>query len=232
MVDGVYAVRLFGGGIINVYCDMTTDGGGWTVFQKRVDGSINFNRNWTQYRQEILTYHALLSELSLKSFHHCRSGFGNVNSEFWLGLENLHLLVTDRNSSLRVDLWDWEGSKAHAYYSIFHIGDRRHTNYTLTVDGYQGDAGDALGYHSNMKFSTPDWDNDQWPESCAVNDGAGWWYKGCSYASLNNKYYNMDDEKNKGVTIIDGINWYHWKETYSYSVKRVEMKTRPMQDAG
>ena len=147
-----------------------------------------------------------------------------MNSEFWLGLEQIHLLVTNRNSSLRVDLWDWERNRAYAHYSTFHVGSSHPSNYTLTVHGYNGTAGDALSYHSNCSFSTPDRDNDQWPDSCAIQVGAGWWFKGCSYASLNSKYYNM---RRARMAIIDGIMWYHWKEDYSYTLRRAEMKTRP-----
>jgi len=72
-------------------------------------------------------------------------------------------------------LWYW------AEYSTFSISDEV-GKYQLTVDGYSGNAGNALRIteysmwkaHGRM-FSTPDSDNDAFSNgNCAENDG--WWY--------------------------------------------------------
>ncbi|XP_055365211.1 angiopoietin-4 isoform X2 [Betta splendens] len=85
---------------VQVYCDMETGGGGWTVFQRRLNGSVDFQRSWREYR----------------------TGFGDVSGEHWLGNEALHLLSSQDQYSLRVELLDWEGNQAHSQYDRFTLG--------------------------------------------------------------------------------------------------------------
>ena len=47
----MYTINPDGGKPIRVLCDMTTDGGGWTVFQRRLDGSVDFFRDWKSYKE-------------------------------------------------------------------------------------------------------------------------------------------------------------------------------------
>lgn len=49
-------------GAFNVFSDQKTAGGGWTVFQKRLDGPVYFLLSLEDYKR----------------------GFGNFNGEFWL----------------------------------------------------------------------------------------------------------------------------------------------------
>ena len=123
---------------------MDTDGGGWTVFQFRETGLANFFRNWTDYQQ----------------------GFGNLDGEFWLGLEKIHYL-TPTATQLQIDMQDFEGNSRYAQYSNFTVGNSA-SRYTLSVTGYSGTAGDSLiSYHNGHKFSTRDQDNDIYGENCA-----------------------------------------------------------------
>ena len=163
--SGVYSIDPDGKGSFDVYCDMRTDGGGWTVFQRRQDGSVDFYRGWSDYK----------------------SGFGQLTSEFWLGNDTIHRLTASRASSLRVELEDWNGVRVYAKYGQFNIGDEQ-AEYRLEANSYSGTAGDSLAYHNNMAFSTKDRDNDRNFGKCAVSYTGAWWYKSCHNSNLNGKY--------------------------------------------
>ncbi|GAA6232593.1 tenascin-X isoform X2 [Lates japonicus] len=175
-----------------VYCDMETDGGGWTVFQRRKDGSVDFFRGWKDYAK----------------------GFGDLNGEFWLGLDNLHNLTAMTRMSLRVDLRDGAES-AYAKYTMFEVAKR---NYKLTVGGFNGTAGDSLTYHNDRIFSTKDRDPAPFITRCAMSYRGGWWYKNCHEANLNGLY--GIDVKHQGVI------WTTWKGK-DFSIPFTEMKMRP-----
>ena len=197
--SGVYSVNPDGKGSFNVYCDMRTDGGGWTVFQRRQDGSVDFYRGWNDYK----------------------SGFGQLTAEFWLGNDGIHRLTAARPSTLRVELGDWNGVKVYAKYGKFNIGDEQ-AKYRLEVGSYSGTAGDSLrtGFNlNNMAFSTKDKDYDIYPYgNCAVQFTGAWWYKSCHNSNLNGKYLgNKYDNR--------GAMWYHFRS--HLSLKFTEMKLRP-----
>ena len=173
---------------------METDGGGWTVFQRRKDGSVDFYCNWVDYEE----------------------GFGDLNGEFWLGLSKIHRLTQDgTDCTLRVDLEDFENETGYAKYSTFNIGDST-TDYPITVGGYSGDAGDSLIYHNGRKFSTRDRDNDLHDGSCAVEFSGAWWYYNCYYSNLNGLYLN---EYN-----VRGVIWYFFRASNSLKVTEMKLK--------
>ncbi|KAL9967876.1 hypothetical protein ACROYT_G026176 [Oculina patagonica] len=170
--SGLYSVNPDGRGDFTVYCDMRTDGGGWTVFQRRQDSSVDFYRGWNDYK----------------------AGFGQLTAEFWLGNDKIRRLTVSKPSTLRVELEDWSGGKAYAKYGRFNIGDEQ-AQYRLEVGSYSGTAGDSLAYHNSMAFSTKDRDNDRWSGHCAATNNKGaWWYNQCHHSNLNGQY--LGDKRN------------------------------------
>nr|KAF6508735.1 tenascin XB [Rousettus aegyptiacus] len=156
---------------LNVFCDMETDGGGWLVFQRRMDGHTDFWRDWEDYAH----------------------GFGNISGEFWLGNEALHSLTKTGDYSMRVDLR--AGDEAvFAQYDSFRV-DSAADYYRLHLEGYHGTAGDSMSYHSGSVFSARDRDPNNLLISCAVSYRGAWWYRNCHYANLNGLYGSTVDHQ-------------------------------------
>ncbi|XP_076332092.1 techylectin-5B-like isoform X2 [Tachypleus tridentatus] len=184
-----------------VFCDMVTDGGGWTVFQFRDDITPrqHFNLSWSAYKH----------------------GFGKRDGEFWLGNELLFILSNSHHMELRVDLETFGGEKTYAKYSNFLVRSERE-NFRLTFGSYRGNAGDSLTARANnSEFSTVDRDNDKITKSCAIEYKCGWWFKDCFHANLNGPYVPRGE-----TTSSKGIIWFHFKGD-NESMKKSEMKIRP-----
>ena len=148
-----------------VLCDTFTDGGGWFVFQRRVTGDVNFYRGWKDYKQ----------------------GFGSLDGDFWLGLDNIHAITNTGVFELRIDMI-YNGNFAFAHYDSFSVGDEE-SNYILQVGHYDGTAGESfIAKHNGMPFSTHDRDNDQYGQNCAVLYVGAWWYNSCHVSNLNGQW--------------------------------------------
>jgi len=69
--SGVYQTQLLCGqqqsNTIKTFCET----GGWTVIQRRIDGTENFDRPWRDYE----------------------NGFGKIDGEFWYGLKAMNCLT-------------------------------------------------------------------------------------------------------------------------------------------
>uniref|UniRef100_A0A8C3WXC8 Tenascin n=1 Tax=Catagonus wagneri TaxID=51154 RepID=A0A8C3WXC8_9CETA len=158
---------------LEVFCDMTSDGGGWIVFLRRKNGREDFYRNWKAYA----------------------AGFGDLKEEFWLGLDTLSKITAQGQYELRVDLRD-HGETAYAVYDRFSVGDAR-TRYRLKVEGYSGTAGDSMAYHNGRSFSTFDKDTDSAITNCALSYKGAFWYKNCHRVNLMGRY--GDNSHSQGV---------------------------------
>ncbi|XP_062576167.1 fibroleukin-like [Saccostrea cucullata] len=175
--SGVYPIYPYGIDLspINAYCEMTTMGGGWAVIQKRVDGSLDFYKNWEAYK----------------------IGFGTPEQNVWIGNDVIHQLTKGNNSSLYVSITFWNGTSLYELYENFAISDETE-KYKLflagTAEGTLGDSmlntGDPTRDLSGMYFSTPDRDNDRLSGgSCAAHFKGGWWFNKCYRAFLNGPAY-------------------------------------------
>ncbi|XP_034649491.1 ficolin-1-like [Trachemys scripta elegans] len=185
---------------ITVLCDMDTDGGGWIVFQRRVDGSMDFLRDWNSYKR----------------------GFGSQLSEFWLGNDNIHLLTSLGANELRIDLRDFDTNYQFATYRSFKIAGETE-KYKLILGAFvNGTAGDSLTEHNGMMFTTRDHDNDLSITNCAIAFKGAWWYRDCHMSNLNGLYLSGAHESYGA-----GVSWSSGKgQMYSYWWS--EMKIRPV----
>ncbi|KAH3710205.1 hypothetical protein DPMN_069675 [Dreissena polymorpha] len=166
---------------LQVYCDQTTAGGGWTVIQRRQDGSENFNRPWIDYV----------------------FGFGSLEGDFWLGNEFIHRLTSTVPNKLRIELQDFENAFRVAQYGRFVVGPESDL-YRSTIAFFSGNVTDSLILtHNNMQFSTVD----NGPGStCAQSYKGGFWYNNCHAVNINGLYL-----KGKHDSYADGVNWLEFR---------------------
>ncbi|XP_037079124.1 uncharacterized protein LOC119100116 [Pollicipes pollicipes] len=206
--SGIYYLHIHGTTFwyLKVFCDMETDGGGWTVIQRRDNyaeaDQQSFNQAWEEYKQ----------------------GFGSPTTAFWLGNENIFMLTNTEDYQLRIELEDFDNEKRYAQYNTFKMHGED-DNYKLEIGGYEGNAGDSMNdpwYGSNLNpFSTYDRDNDRSSLNCASMLKGGWWWRSCG-RGLNGLYLADPND----VIARQGIVWYRWRG-WDYSLKRSVMMIRP-----
>ena len=202
--SSVYQMQCYCGGIwstTSVFCDTQTANGGWTMIQRRKDGSVDFNRPWSDYEK----------------------GFGDLNGEFWYGLKNMNCLTQTGQWELRVDFEFQNKTRSYLHYNVFKVGSAT-DEYPLTISGFTGITPTdpfAAGRHNGQKFSTYDNDNDKHSTfNCAAivgrsKDNGGWWYDNCWYINPNYKY---NPAEYGSIYLIN--NWYN--------PRWIEMKIRPL----
>ncbi|XP_062944452.1 angiopoietin-4-like [Cynocephalus volans] len=182
-----------------VFCDMEASGGGWTLIQRRENGSVNFQRNWEDYKQ----------------------GFGDPAWEHWLGNEVVHQLTSGAAYSLRVELQDWEGREAFAQYESFQLGSEGQL-YRLSLSGYGGSSWNQNNlFLTEANFSTHDKDNDNCHCNCALLLSGGWWFDACGLSNLNGVYFEVGDDTRN----LKGIRWFSIRGP-SYSLRATRMMIR------
>ncbi|XP_078285794.1 angiopoietin-related protein 6 [Rhinoraja longicauda] len=186
--------------LMQVWCEQQKEAGGWIVIQRRQDGSVNFFRTWENYKQ----------------------GFGNIDGEYWLGLENIYWLTNQDQYKLLIIMDDWQGRRVFAEYDNFYL-ESENDFYRLRLGHYRGNAGDSLSWHNNKQFTTLDRDRDQYTGNCAHYQKGGWWYYTCAHSNLNGVWYKGGHYRSK---YQDGVYWAEFRGG-AYSLKRVVMMMRP-----
>ncbi|XP_018796815.1 PREDICTED: techylectin-5A-like isoform X1 [Bactrocera latifrons] len=185
-----------------VYCLRDPNGGEpWTIIQRRQSNDTDFYRGWFEYEH----------------------GFGDLNANFFLGLDKIHALTNSRSHELWFQLEDFQNEKRVAKYESFAIGNAQ-DKYELSVLGqYSGTAGDSFTTHRGEKFTTKDSDNDKDASNCAVQYTGAWWYQKCHASNLNGLYFGGEFPKDQ---FAKGVVWQAWRGYY-YSLKYVHMAIRP-----
>ncbi|XP_033749330.1 fibrinogen-like protein A [Pecten maximus] len=162
----VHKITTATGKCFDIYCDMDSDQGHWNVIHNRGDSSVDFYRNWNEYK----------------------TGFGDVTGNFWLGNENIYSMMVFSRYKLRIELEAWGGTVGIVEYSLFKISSEA-DNYRLTIGGFSGTTSDAMDHVNGQMFSTKDRDNDETStRNCAVYRHGAWWYRACAFANLNGRY--------------------------------------------
>nr|XP_061791245.1 angiopoietin-related protein 4-like [Nerophis lumbriciformis] len=165
--SGIYTIQAQNSQAFNVFCEMTSEGG-WTVIQKRLDGSQNFNQLWESYKK----------------------GFGNLNGEFWLGLENIHTISEQGQYLLQVEVTDLAGETQSTRYRVQLDEEEKKYALHLEQDPLSALKGESfLTGASGLPFSTADCDNDLNVDvNCSELHSGGWWFSSCGTSNLNGKF--------------------------------------------
>ena len=95
------------------------------MFQKRLNGSVNFFRDWAEYKR----------------------GFGPLTGEFWLGLDKIHRLTNNGSYKLRVDLEDFHEKSYYAEYDSFKVASEEE-KYKLSLGNYSG----LISHHFSLQI--------------------------------------------------------------------------------
>ena len=183
-----------------VSCDQETDGGGWIMYLRRLDGTVNFTRNWDAYK-------------------HGFGQNGDNTTELWLGNENVYqLLRRFGTTELRIEVDAWDGIKAWIGANNVRMKNESSLyalDWDTTTASHQGMISN-WEHHQNLGFQTIDAEKNE----CAKQWNGGWWYKKhtCARAYLTGEFFHENTTTFKGI-YVDAFRWQQ-------SLKRARMMFR------
>ncbi|XP_060658274.1 ryncolin-1-like [Drosophila nasuta] len=198
--SGLLTLKYVGADPFSVYCDGDTAGPGWILIQQRIDGAVDFYKNWDEYRD----------------------GFGDVTGEHFIGLQKLYMMTNYKPHELYIQLTDFKDEIFYAHYENFQIGNEMEMYKLKKLGKMTGNVANKLVDHLGHKFSTHDMDNDNSSDNIAVRYHGGWWFfesikrYGCN---LNGKYLSSPS-----TTDPHRLHW-QWK-----SYKGVKMLIHPIRN--
>ncbi|KAG7170510.1 Ficolin-2-like 4 [Homarus americanus] len=161
---------------VQVWCELEGEEGGWTVVLARrpLDQQVNFNRGWRDYRE----------------------GFGDPDTEYWIGNAALHDLTHRWPQLLKVDLGDWDGKSRSARYQTFLVDDED-SQFRLHLGQYSGTG------------------------NCAISHHGGFWYNACHHVSPTSQLL----EKQKSTIGINWHTWYPDRTTLKNATFMIKPKS-------
>lgn len=166
--DGVYTIDPDGSGPVEAfdcYCDMTTDGGGWTlVLLSNADVTGCPRPYWDEALNNINLVGTFSSDLA--SF------------DLFMGVSYWNTMGTEA----RLDMGASSSSLDHRAYYDFSLDESN--NYALSMSNESITIGSTspgmFEYHNGRPLSTRDRDNDAYSSNCSMNYyESAWWYGAC-----------------------------------------------------
>ncbi|EEC05776.1 ixoderin B, putative, partial [Ixodes scapularis] len=203
--SGEYTISPLPDIALTVSCDMDSDGGGWTVIQRRgmyEPAGNNFEKTFKEYEDgfHIIEGHTstgLASRKVVTSWH----------MVWFPGGEN-SIPVTSPFVSYLISLYRITLQIMKIRYSCV----------------YKSSCYDALSSHNGYPFSVKK-NGQHSGDRCVSQISGGWWFNGCIHSNLNGwKFKESVPETSKGL----GITWYNRNDKSSYFdvYSEVEMKIR------
>ena len=158
---------------MNVSCDQEAPGGGWIMYQRRVDGTLNFTKTWAEYKR----------------------GFGDNGgnmTELWLGNERSYQLLQSfggREVTLRIEVDAFDGDRGWIEASHFTIRQLM-ALYRIQWDTCTGSPnGMANSWNNHKQHSFKTYDHVNGEPRCLRTYKGGWWYsRSCGEVYLNGDY--------------------------------------------
>ena len=196
---------------LQVSCDQETDGGGWIMYQRRVDGTVNFTKNWEEYKYMF-------------------GDHGDNTTELWLGNENVYQVLQSNGNTeweLRIEADAFDGTSCWLVASDFRMNNET-LRYSMDWDNVSASKPGIMAdwnYHKLIPFTTLDNNLRQYGKRRVDKCKGGWWYVNYITIFLNGEYSNQSV---KTCMAGMGITIYHFK--HDVALERSRMMFRPQND--